>query len=140
VSKGQTPFDHVVIDASALVELLGDFTYGQAVQRRLRDTQMHAPAHLDAEVLSALGRLNRAGTIEAADVEASLTRLAQLPLRRHALDKLLLGAWARRADIRLLDGLYVELASQLRVPLLTVDRKLTRVCGIAEDITAPRRR
>jgi predicted nucleic acid-binding protein len=128
--------EHVVIDASAIVELLGDFTYGQAVRERLRDTRMHAPAHIDAEALSALGRLNRARTIDATAVEAGLNRLAQLPVQRHGLDTLVLGAWARRADIRLLDGLYVELASQLRVPLLTVDRRLARVCGIAEDITA----
>jgi predicted nucleic acid-binding protein len=136
VSSEQIPVEQVVIDASALVELLGDFTYGQAVAHRLRDMRVHAPAHLDAEVLSALGRLNRAGTLGATDVEAGLNRLAQLPVQRHGLDGLLLGAWTRRTDIRLLDALYVELASQLRVPLLTVDRKLARVCGIAQDITA----
>lgn len=136
MTTAQPPADHVVIDASALVELLGDFTYAPAVQQRLRDTRMHAPAHLDAEVLSALGRLNRAGTIEATDVEAGLDLLTRFPVQRHELHPLLLGAWARRADIRLLDALYVELASQLRVPLLTVDRRLARVCGIAEDITA----
>ncbi|BBX74603.1 type II toxin-antitoxin system VapC family toxin [Mycobacterium shinjukuense] len=133
---GQASVDEVVVDASVLVELLGDFTHGQAVQQRLRDTRLHAPAHLDAEVLSAMGRLHRAGTIDATDVEAGLNRLAQLPVQRHGLNGLLLGAWARRADVRLLDALYVELASQLRVPLLTVDRKLARVCGMAEDITA----
>lgn len=132
----QTPAEHVVIDASAVVELLGDFTYSRAVQERLRDTRIHAPAHIDAEVLSALGRLNRAGTTGANAVEAGLNRLTQLPVRRHGLDTLVLGAWARRADIRLLDALYVELANQLHVALLTVDRKLARVCGIAEDITA----
>ncbi|MGE2723221.1 type II toxin-antitoxin system VapC family toxin [Mycolicibacterium pulveris] len=131
-----TPAEHVVIDASVIVELLGDFTYGQAVQRRLRDTRMHAPAHLDAEVLSAFGRLHRGGTIDALAVEDALSRLAQLPVQRHDLNTLVLGAWARRADIRLLDALYVELASQLRVPLLTVDRKLARVCALAEDLTA----
>ncbi|MGV0741444.1 type II toxin-antitoxin system VapC family toxin [Mycolicibacterium sp. XJ870] len=135
-STGQSTAEHVVVDASVFVELLGDFTYGNAVQRRLRDTRMHAPAHLDAEVLSALGRLHRAGTIDAVDVEEGLSRLARLPVQRHGLDSLVLGAWARRADIRLLDALYVELAGQLGVPLLTVDRKLARVCGIAEDLTA----
>jgi predicted nucleic acid-binding protein len=124
-----------VIDASAIVELLGDFTYGQAVQRRLRDTRLHAPAHFDAEVLSALRRLHRAGAIDAIDVEDGLGRLARLPVERHDLNTLVLGAWARRADMRVLDALYVELSSQLRVPLLTVDRKLARVCALAEDIT-----
>lgn len=45
-------------------------------------------------------------------------------------------ARAGRANIRVLDALYVELASQLQAPLLTVDRKLARVCALAEDITA----
>lgn len=46
----------VVVDASALVDLLLGNELGLVVAQRLRDTRMHVPAHVDAEVLSALGR------------------------------------------------------------------------------------
>lgn len=49
----------VVVDASMLVDLLAETDYAAAVTARLRGTALHAPALLDAEVLSALGRLHR---------------------------------------------------------------------------------
>lgn len=49
----------LVIDASALLEALLGTELGWAVRARLRGGDLHAPAHLDAEVLSALGRLHR---------------------------------------------------------------------------------
>lgn len=47
--------DEVVVDASALVDLLLDNALGGAVRRRIAGHVLHAPAHLDAEVLSTLG-------------------------------------------------------------------------------------
>lgn len=102
--------------------------------RRLRGTRMYAPAHLDAEILSALGRLTRANNITTAQAELGVDRLAAMPVHRHNLHELLGGAWARRADLRLADGLYVKPATQLRVPLLTSEHKLARVCSIAESV------
>lgn len=126
----------VVVDASAMVDLLADTEYAAAVAARLRYTTLHAPALLDAEVLSALGRLQRAGELSVEDVEAGLTRLGTAPLTRHVLPGLLSGAWSRRAELRLTDALYVELAAaQLDAPLVTTDRRLARACPIAEAIT-----
>jgi len=129
------PPERVVVDASVLVDLLVDTEVAPAVRTRLARTVLHAPAHFDAEVLSALGRLNRAGQLAAPEVDAGLAQLATLPLTRHELPQLLAGAWARRADLRLLDALYVELAARLDVPLLTTDHRLARVCPLAEAIS-----
>jgi predicted nucleic acid-binding protein len=49
----QPAMDEGVLDASALVNLLLDNELGAAVQRRIAGHPLHAPAHLDAEVLSA---------------------------------------------------------------------------------------
>ncbi|WP_330234214.1 type II toxin-antitoxin system VapC family toxin [Nocardia sp. NBC_00508] len=107
-----------------------------AVSARITTTVMHVPAHFDAEVLSALGRLNRAGELTDTDVETALSRLARAPLTRHPLLNLTIGAWARRAAIRLTDALYVELAEQLDMPLVTTDARLARASSRAEDIRA----
>ena len=114
----------VVADASALIDLLLGNDLGQAVGRRLAGIALHAPAHVDAEVLSALGRLHRSGALEASAVEAKLTALAAAPITRHGVHDLVLGAWARRHRLRLADALYIELASRLDCPLVTTDRRL----------------
>ncbi|CAN5868592.1 type II toxin-antitoxin system VapC family toxin [soil metagenome] len=116
--------DEVVADASALVDLLLANELGQKVRLRLTGHQLHAPAHVDAEVLSAMGRLHRAGDLAANDVETCLASLASAPITKHAVSDLLLGAWARRHRLRLADALYVELATTLGCPLVTTDRRL----------------
>jgi predicted nucleic acid-binding protein len=117
----------VVVDASALVDLLLGNELGDAVGVRLAGHALHAPAHADAEILSALGRLQRAGAVQPDDVEAMLTRLDGAPIERHPVASLLLGAWSRRHRLRLADALYVELAASLTLPLITTDRRLCSV-------------
>lgn len=124
----------VVVDASVLVDVLAETEHAIPAAARLRGAELHAPAHLDAEVLSALGRLHRAGEMTNAQADAALLRLKKLPVVRHLLVDLLAGAWERRESIRLVDALYVELATGMNVPLLTTDRRLARATPIAEVI------
>lgn len=114
----------VVVDASALVDLLLGGSLGEAVETRLAAHRLHVPAHAEAEVLSALGRLHRAGEVAAGAVAAMLTRLAAAPLERHPVAELLAGAWSRRHKLRLADATYVQLAASLGLPLVTTDRRL----------------
>ncbi len=119
--------EELVLDASAVVEALLGSDLGVEVRERMRGHRLHAPAHLDAEVLSVLGRLHRAGEIAQATVTAALGELAAAPIERHPLASLLTGAWARRENQRLVDALYSELAASLdSVPLLTTDARLAR--------------
>lgn len=116
----------VVLDASALVEALLGTELGLVVRKRLRGCELHAPAHIDAEALSALGRLHRAQALDSATVSAALTELARAPIIRRPLANLLVGAWAQRGQLRLVDALYVTLATTLQVALLTTDARLAR--------------
>ena len=97
---------------------------GASTTRSQLGHALHAPAHLDAEVLSALGRLHRAGDLEAGEVETRLRDLAAAPIQRHNVSDLLIGTWSRRHQLRLVDGLYVQLAVLLDLPLVTTDRRL----------------
>lgn len=131
------PPERVVVDASALVDLLSGAAGAAAVRERLRGTVLNAPAHLDAEVLSALGRMHRAGKLPASRVDTALERLTAVPVTRHPVADLLIGAWARRGDLRLVDALYVEVAARLHAPLLTMDRRLARASPLAHVIADP---
>lgn len=94
-------------------------------------TAVAAPAHLDAEVLSALGRLNRAGQLTRAAERVGA--LADFPGRRWPLRPLLTAAWALTDRIATRDALYVALTASLDATLMTTDVRLRRA---AKDIVA----
>jgi predicted nucleic acid-binding protein len=112
----------LVLDASAMVDLLVGSSLAGTVEARLQGSDLHVPAHFDAEVLSALGRLHRAGQLSTRQVAERVELVALSPIGRHLLAPLLGGAWRRRQNLRLVDALYVELASQLDTPIITTDR------------------
>jgi predicted nucleic acid-binding protein len=127
--------ESLVVDASVVVDLVARTSRAGAVSARLRGSAWHAPAHLDAEVLSALGRLERAGRLDAVEATEGLLAHSELPIERHTVSPLVLGAWTLRNELRLIDGLYVELARQLGLRLITSDRRLARAAApIAEAI------
>jgi predicted nucleic acid-binding protein len=109
-----------------MVEALIGTELGVAVRARLRGCDLHAPAHVDAEVLSALGRLRRGGLLDASAVTAGLHELATAPIERHRLAGLLAGAWSARDQLRLVDALYVELGGVLDATIVTTDARLAR--------------
>ena len=126
----------VVVDASALVDLFVGSPLGEPVRQRLEHHQLHAPAHLDAEILSALGRLHRAGKLSATVVTSRLRQLAAAPIQRHDLAALVEGAWKLRHNLRLVDAIYVELAMRLEAPLVTTDSAFAAASSAAELVTA----
>jgi len=117
-----------------MVDLLLGAGRATAIRDRLRGYDLHVPAHFDAEVLSAMGRLERAGHLRASDAEERLDRVSGAPLERHPLAPLLRGAWQRRHNLRLVDALYVELAQRLEAPIVTVDAGLAAAAPIAQLI------
>jgi predicted nucleic acid-binding protein len=123
----------IVVDASAIVDLLCGTELEHAVEKRLSGERLLAPAHLDAEVLSALGRLHRGGHLTETEVVQRLELLAEAPVERRPISPLLVGAWRRRHNLRLVDALYVELAALLDdVPLITTDSGMASACPSAE--------
>ena len=123
----------LVLDASAIVDLLVGAPPAIAIRLRLLGGQLHAPAHFDAEVLSALGRLSRSDLIPSTVVPALLSRVENARIQRHPVGTLLTGAWDRRGDLRLVDALYVELAERLDAPIISTDDRLVAAAARAEN-------
>lgn len=122
----------LIVDASAMVDLLIGSEVASSVERRLRGHELHVPAHFDAEVLSALGRLHRAGELSGRQVNARVRRVEAAPFQRHLLASLLTGAWRLRHNMRLVDALYVELATRLDASIVTTDAGLAAASPTAD--------
>lgn len=117
----------IVLDASALIDVLVDQEHAGWLLDQLHAEEVLAPAHQPAEVLSAIARLERAGALTeemARDALSSASALHQElvpPSAAHVRR-----AFELRVRIRVLDGLYVALAEDRGVPLLTTDQRLVR--------------
>ena len=122
----------LIVDASAMVDYLVGSAAGLLVEDRLKGSEVHVPAHFDAEVLSALGRLGRAGKLTDHEVEERVALTAAAPMQRHLLMPLLSGASHRRHNLRLVDALYIELANQMNSKIITTDSGMASASPIAE--------
>lgn len=121
----------IVVDASVVVGFLLDPTRTAAALAAFHDAgdDLHAPAHLDLEVASAVRRHVAAGLMPASRADAAMTDLADLAVTRHALEALMPRVWALRDDVSPYDAAYLALAEGLGAPLLTLDRRLARTAG-----------
>lgn len=126
----------VVVDAATVVDLICDLPAADPYRSHLEAADgVAAPAHLDAEVLSALGRLERAGRLSrAAD---RVQALATFPARRWPLRPLLLTAWSLRDRVALRDALYVALTASLDATLVTTDGRLRRTASGIVTVAEP---
>lgn len=123
----------VVIDSSALVELVIKSERASAVAQAVGATDMVAPDVVNPEVLAALRRLERTGELTTQRAVEALDDLMDAPVRRFSTLPLLAEAWTLRANVSAADALYVVLARVLGCPLVTADRKLSR----APDLGVP---
>lgn len=125
-----------VVDAAAVVDLICELPPGLPYRGHLVTAEALAtPAHLDAEVLSALRRLKRAGQLshEAERVEA----LRTFGARRWPLSPLLALAWRLTDRVAVRDALYVALAASLDATLVSTDARLRRAASDIVNVAEP---
>lgn len=114
-----------VVDAATVVDLICDFPAADPYRSVIAAaTTVAAPAHLDAEVLSALARLARAGQLSRP--QERVESLAAFGAKRWPLRPLVPPAWAYLERIAARDALYVALAASLDAILVTTDGRLRR--------------
>lgn len=120
-----------VVDASALVAFYAAEDPRRAIiaARMASGDALFAPAHLDAEIVSALRRLSRPNPTLRAAVPGALRHLASFPIRRMPLAPLLHRLWELRDNLTAYDAAYVALAERLDGPLITCDGKLRAASG-----------
>lgn len=120
----------IVVDSAALVDALTVVEGTEELRADLADEELHAPALLDFEVVSALRGLTRGRQISAARALDALTDFDALPIRRWSCRAALrLRAFSLRDNLTAYDAAYVALAEALECPILTRDKRLARSSG-----------
>jgi predicted nucleic acid-binding protein len=126
----------IVLDASAVVELLLGGARGELVLGRLaeHEGEAHAPGLLDVEVLQVLRRLVSGSVISASRGAASAEILQELGIYRHPERPLLPRMWDLRKNLTAYDAAYVALSEALGCALATFDGKLAAAPGVQADV------
>jgi predicted nucleic acid-binding protein len=129
----------LVVDASAVAELLFAGAPAESVARELRehDFDAHAPHLLDVEVLSALRRSVATGAASAERARQAVEDLLDLRIVRYPHDVLAPRIWQLLDNFSAYDAAYVALAEALTdqgAPLLTADARLARAAETHTDL------
>jgi len=115
----------LVLDATVLTDLLVGGAKSALIRERLTNHALHAPAHIDADVVEALELLAEQDLLTPQEVDRALSRLQAAPITRHELASLAQGAWLRRESVPVDSAFYVELAERLNIRLVTLDERLS---------------
>ena len=120
----------IVLDASALLEVLFNSAVGERVSQRLRDAEtICAPHLLIVECLQVLRRFEHRGEIDATAAGALLDDLLDFDIDFYDHDLLAKRIWELRANLTAYDATYVALAELLGVPMVTTDAKIAGAPG-----------
>lgn len=128
----------MVVDASAVVELLLGSAKGLAVAAALQEAEdagpVAAPDLLDVEVLHVFRRLVASGRLEEGRAAEAVDLLRRLKVGRHPVGPLVPRVWAHRHNLTAYDAVYVALAEALERPLLTCDGRLGDAPGHVAEV------
>lgn len=120
----------IVVDASAVIDVLLQTDRGRALERRLFGAGLlNAPHLIDVEVTQVLRRYTLRGSVAAPRAEAALRDFSDLRIERYPHHLFLGRIWQLRENATACDAAYLALAEALDAPLLTTDRKLASVPG-----------
>jgi predicted nucleic acid-binding protein len=126
----------IVVDASALIELLLQTETGKQAETRLFQPgeTVHAPALADVEVAQVLRRFVARNQLSPDRAQAAIDILPRFPMQRYAHEPFLGRIWQLRDNLTAYDAAYVALAEGLRAPLLTCDTRLANAPALRTTV------
>ncbi|MEX0660721.1 MAG: type II toxin-antitoxin system VapC family toxin [Balneolaceae bacterium] len=114
----------ITIDTSALLAVLVNEPYKANIIELTRESDLQAPASLDAEVGNALSAMIKRNRISASDAEEVIIQYEKIPIRRtqirlaHAIEL------AATFNIYAYDAYVLDCAKQYQTPLLSLDKRM----------------
>lgn len=114
----------LVVDASAVAEILLGTERGASAAALLGDHDLIAPDHLTAEVGSVVRGWNLGGHLTDAEALQAFREFQELGVEQLPMLDQLLAVWALRHNLTFYDAMYVVLARAAECRLLTLDRRL----------------
>lgn len=128
----------VVVDSSVLVAALVDTgPNGTWAEQILSRGPLHAPELARVEATNILRRLELAKQLSAAEANAAQDDLMQLDLESYSFDPFADRIWDLRYAVRSYDAWYVAVAEALRLPLATLDVRLSRAKAVTCGFLIP---
>jgi len=126
--------ESLVLDASALTEVLTGTATGRAVARRMTGPRLVAPDIIDVEVASALRRQHLWGSLDAERLRTGLDLLLDWPGTR--VPSRMLVRTSRRwwGNVSPYDALYLAVAHAAEASVVTCDGRLARAPGTGVPI------
>lgn len=117
----------IVLDASALVDVLVNADLGPRVQRHLSlEGAVVAPELIYVEAASAIWRMARAGELDDGETALALDSIQTFDLMPMGHRELMTRAWRFREHVRLSDAFYLACSLEVGGPLLSTDARLAR--------------
>lgn len=114
----------LVVDASAVAEILLWSERGSAASALLADHALIAPQHLSAEVASVLRGWSLGGHVSDPEVLQAFRDFVDLGIDQLDMTASLPAVWALRHNLSAYDAMYVVLARAAKCQLLTCDARL----------------
>lgn len=124
----------LVVDASAIAELVVARGQGAQVARAVLDHELFAPQLLVPEVVSVVWGWVLGRHLDAVRASAALEDFRSLDVTLVDMVPLVDEVWRLRDNVTAYDGMYVALARGMGCPLLTLDAKL--IAALPTDVTA----
>lgn len=116
----------LVVDASAVVEILFGTARGVSAISVLGEHHLVAPQHLTAEVTAVIRGWSLGGYVTEQEVRGAFADFEDLGIEQMPMIRLLPAVHALRHNISSYDAMYVVLARALECKLLTLDARLAR--------------
>jgi predicted nucleic acid-binding protein len=126
----------IVLDASAMIELLLDQPHANWVATSAQDRTVASPEILHLEVAQVLRRYVRGRSINARRAGEALADLREIRVRTYGHEALLARIWELRDVASAYDAAYLALAEALDAPLVTTDLRLV-ASGHAAVVQTP---
>jgi predicted nucleic acid-binding protein len=128
----------LVVDASVLIAALVDSgPAGEWAEGVLAGGSLHAPELVRVEAANILRRLERAGVLAVPEANAAFEDMVELNIELFPFDPFADRIWELRHAVTSYDAWYVAVAEMLKLPLATLDGRLSRTTGPTCEFRVP---